>query len=320
MMAVLLAANAAVWLWTWRAFQGHPGLMAVAFMAWVFGLRHAADSDHIAAIDNVVRKLTQGGRRAWDAGCFFAAGHSVTVLILCVGVVAFPAMPGIENLRAAADMWGTSISALFLLLIGLANALTLWRLSRERNGGERDARPPAGVIGWVLRPVQLLIGRGWHMLLVGFLFGLGFDTASEVALLALTARQAASGLLPSCALVFPALFAAGMILVDTANSVLMTKAYGWGLRDVARERAYNIGVTALSVVVAVGVGGIELLGMLSDRVASVPFVAWPRESLPYLGYVFAALFLLLWGMAVLMRWVTGRSPVSVKAWRVKART
>jgi nickel/cobalt transporter (NiCoT) family protein len=303
MMALLIAANAVIWLGAWHRFQAHPGVLGAAFLAWIFGLRHAVDADHIAAIDNVVRKLVQNRRRAWNSGLFFALGHSATVLILCLCVIAVPSFGGTEHLREAAGMWGTLLSACLVLLLGLANALTLARLWRTRRDGPFDRHLAGGAMGRVLRPVQRLVGRSWHMLPVGFLFGLGFDTASEVALLVLTGREAASGLSPSDVLVFPALFAAGMVLIDTADSALMTGAYGWALREPARKLGYNIAVTALSVFVAIGVGGLELLGILVDRgggvLARIPLLAWLLDALPWLGFVLAALLLAFWGIAVL---------------------
>jgi nickel/cobalt transporter (NiCoT) family protein len=303
-MALLILANALCWAWAWRAFHGHPTLLGTALLAWVFGLRHAVDADHIAAIDNVVRKLVQSGRRAWDGGLFFALGHSTTVLLLCLGIIAVPSVHGIERLRDAADAWGTLFSAVFLLLIGMANLLTLRRLWRARHGGSFETTAPGGVMSRILGPVQRLVGRTWHMLPVGFLFGLGFDTASEVALLALTAQQAAAGLSAADLLIFPAMFAAGMVLIDTADSAVMTRAYGWALREPGRKLTYNIAVTALSVCVALGVGGLELLGLLAGQASSVvgrmPLLDWMLDVMgSYAGFVVVALLLLLWGVAVL---------------------
>lgn len=305
MLTVLLAANGMTWVWAWHAFRDRPMLLGTALLAWVFGLRHAVDADHIGAIDNVVRKLVQNRRRAWDAGLFFALGHSATVLLLCLGIIAVPSFDGLGRLRDVADVWGTLFSALFLLLIGLANLLTLRRLWMARGGGSFDAVSPGGFMSRILRPVQRLVGRGWHMLPVGFLFGLGFDTASEVALLVMTAQQAASGLSVPDLLVFPALFMAGMVLIDTADSAVMTGAYGWALRDPRHNLRYNIAVTAVSVFVAIGIGGVEVLGLLASRehsmLSRIPLVAWLLDALPVAGFAIIAALLLLWGGAVLAR-------------------
>ena len=306
-MGLLALANVLTWAWAGYAFHVRPALLGTALLAWVFGLRHAVDADHIAAIDNVVRKLVHKGRRAWDSGLFFALGHSAIVLILCIGIMAVPSMDGVARLREAADAWGTLFSGMFLLAIGIANLLTLRRLWHARRGGAFDAPSPGGLMSRVLRPVQRLVGHTWHMVPVGFLFGLGFDTASEVALLVLTAQQAAAGLSTSDVLVFPAMFTAGMVLMDTADSAVMTGAYGWALRDPARRLGYNIVVTALSVFVAVGVGGLELVGLLAAHtevaIGHAPFVTRMFNAMdvagPFAGFVVVAVFLLLWGGAAL---------------------
>jgi nickel/cobalt transporter (NiCoT) family protein len=194
------------------------------------------------------------------------------------------------------------------LLIGMANLLTLRRLWSARQGGAFAPSPAGGAMGHVLRPVQRLVRRTWHMFPVGFLFGLGFDTASEVALLVMTGQQAAAGLSASDVLVFPALFTAGMVLVDTADSAVMTGAYGWALREPRRQLTYNIAITAVSVSVAIAVGGTELLGLLAvhaqnaigqsalvNRMLDAISAAWS-----YLGFVVVAVLLLLWGVAAVV--------------------
>jgi high-affinity nickel-transport protein len=307
-MIALMGANVLTWAWAVRAFSDRPVLLGTALLAWVFGLRHAVDADHIAAIDNVVRKLVHNRRRAWDSGFFFALGHSTTVLGLCLGIVAFPAVHAIAGLRAVADAWGSLFSALFLLLIGLVNLFALRGLWRARQGGVSDQAPVGGAMSWILRPVQHLVRRPWHMLPVGFLFGLGFDTASEVAVLVLTAEQAATGLAASDVLVFPALFTAGMVLIDTADSAVMAGAYGWALREPRRKLAYNIAVTAVSVGVAIGVGGIGLVGLLAVNIQSaigqLPLVGRMLDTIEftgsYLGFVVVAVLLLLWAIAVIV--------------------
>jgi len=307
-IALLIAGNMLTWVWAVRAFSDRPALLGTALLAWVFGLRHAVDADHIAAIDNVVRKLVHSRRRAWDSGLFFALGHSTTVLGLCLSIIAFPSVHGIGRLRELADAWGTVFSAVFLLLIGMVNLLTLRRLWSARQGGEFDQAPSGGAMSRILRPVQRLVGRTWHMFPVGFLFGLGFDTASEVALLVMTAQQAAAGLSAADVLVFPALFTAGMVLVDTGDSAVMTGAYGWALHEPRRQLTYNIAVTAVSVGVAVGVGGVELLGLLAVHAQSAvgqgPLLSRMLDAMSftwsYLGFVVVAILLLLWGIAAVV--------------------
>jgi nickel/cobalt transporter (NiCoT) family protein len=307
-LTLLLGGNILSWVWAARAFSDRPALLGTALLAWVFCLRHAVDADHIAAIDNVVRKLVHHGRRAWDCGFFFAIGHSTTVLGLCLGIVAFPTLHGIAGLRAAADAWGTLFSAAFLLLVGAVNWFALRRLWRAREVSASSQPSVGGAMSRVLRPVQRLVGRPWHMLPVGFLFGLGFDTASEVALLVLTAQQAAAGLSASDVLVFPALFTAGMVLIGTADSAVMTGAYGWALREPRRKLSYNIAVTAISAGVAIGVGGIELLGLVTahaqSAIGKLPLVGGTMDAIArtgsYLGFVVVAVLLLLWGIVAIV--------------------
>jgi high-affinity nickel-transport protein len=309
-IALLVAVNALAWVWAGNALHDHPVLLGTAFLAWVFGLRHGIDADHIAAIDNVVRKLVHHRRHAWDSGLFFALGHSATVLLLCVGIAAFPAVSGIEHLGdlaggIRAGLWGQLVSAVFLVVVGLFNLRAARQVWRARHNAVSDTLLPGGAMSRMLRPVRRLVGRSWHMVPVGFMFGLGFDTASEVALLVVTAQQAAAGLSPGDVLIFPALFAAGMILVDTADSAVMTGAYAWALHEPSRKLGYNLVVTALSAVVAVGVGGIELLGLLAEQAPNtagrIPFIAWLPDAVggPFTGFVVVAALLALWGIAAL---------------------
>lgn len=286
LMAFLLLANALAWLWAWQVARERPALMGTALLAWMFGLRHALDADHIAAIDNVVRVLVREGRRAWDGGLFFAPGHSTVVLIACLVLLAFPAAGGVEAVRAMGEGWGTVLSAAFLFAIALANLMTLRRIWRTRHGGDQDGALAGGVMTLVLRPVRRLAGRSWHMLPVGFLFGLGFDTASEIALLALTGQQTAHVPHSLDVLVFPALFTAGMVLIDTADSVVMSEAYAWASHHPGRKFWYNLAITAVSVCVALGVGVFEMIGLM--------------DAVPHAGFAVVALLLAIWGIAALL--------------------
>jgi len=272
--AVLVAANVAAWVWALAAFSGRPALLGTAALAYMFGLRHAVDADHIAAIDNVVRKLMQDGKRPFSAGLFFSLGHSTIVVLASVAIAATAAAMR-ARLAAFQDIGGvlgTMVSALFLLIIGVANLVVLkgllTALARNRRG-ERvtDADLEAliagrGLIARLFRPLFEMVSL---MYPIGFLFGLGFDTATEVGLLGISASQAAHGLSPWSILVFPALFTAGMSLIDTSDSLLMTRAYGWAFINPARKLWYNVIVTAASVVVAVFIGGVEALVLVKDR-------------------------------------------------------
>jgi len=276
--ALLTFANLGAWAWAVLLFRDHPVLLGTALLAYGFGLRHAVDADHIAAIDNVTRKLMQEGKRPVGVGFFFALGHS-TVVILAAAAVAATATAlavSFEEFKAVGGVIGTSVSALFLFAIAAANIVILrgvWRTFQHvRQGGryvEEDfdlLLNSRGLLARLFRPLFRLIRTSWHMFPLGFLFGLGFDTATEVAVLGISATQAAQGVSIWSIMVFPALFAAGMSLIDTTDGILMLGAYDWAFVKPMRKLYYNLTITAVSVVVAVLVGGIEALGLLVPRV------------------------------------------------------
>jgi nickel/cobalt transporter (NiCoT) family protein len=318
--AVLVAGNLAAWAWAAVSFHFYPVLLGTAFLAYGFGLRHAVDADHIAAIDNVTRTLMQRGERPVAVGFWFSLGHS-TVVILASAAVAgaagtiehrFPAF------RALGGIVGTSVSALFLFAVAAVNLVvfrTVWRAFRAaRGGGGRaaaDALDPLlaqhGLLGRLFRPLFRLIGASWHMYPLGFLFGLGFDTASEIALLGIAAASAAKGMAIWSILIFPALFTAGMALVDTSDSVLMVGAYGWAFVKPVRKLYYNLTITLVSVLVAVAVGGIEALGLVAAQWGlDGPFwrvIAALNGNFGGVGYVVIAIFALAWLVSALIyRW------------------
>ena len=275
--AVLIAANVAAWAWALIAFVDRPLLLGTAFLAYMFGLRHAFDADHIAAIDNVVRKLMQDGKAPYAAGFFFSLGHSTIVIIASVAIAATAAIMQ-NKVGAFQDIGGaigTSVSALFLLVIGIANFIILkgiWAAFTRARRGEKivdedlDALLAGrGLIARIFRPVFNIVSRSWHMYPIGFLFGLGFDTATEIGLLGISAAQATQGMSIWTILVFPALFTAGMSLMDTADSTLMTGAYGWAYVNPIRKLWYNLTITAASVVVAIFIGGVEALGLIGGK-------------------------------------------------------
>jgi nickel/cobalt transporter (NiCoT) family protein len=317
--ALLLTCNIVAWLWAWSALGSRPDLLALAFLAWTFGLRHAVDADHIAAIDNAVRKLMQGGQRPMRVGLYFSLGHSTVVVLASIGIAAAAGgmRTWMDDAKPLAGFIGTTVSAAFLLVIALINLnilLSLWRQYRlVARGGVSDHEAldsllnGRGFLSRVLRPVMRLVSRSWHLYPVGFLFGLGFDTATEVGLLGIAATQAAQGLPTWYILVFPALFTAGMTLVDTADGVLMVRAYAWAVAHPLRRLTYNLTVTAVSVCVALVIGGIEVLGLIADHAGfDAPFwarIALLNDALGNIGVAVIALFLVIWGAyAVLYRW------------------
>src|SRR5271166_4541983 len=254
-----------------------PVLLGTALLAYTFGLRHAVDADHIAAIDNVTRKLMQQGQRPVGVGFFFALGHSAVIVFLSVGV-AFAASaltPRFDSMKAVGGVISTSASALFLFAIAVVNILVLisvYRTFQAVKRGEPFAEDDfdillnkRGLLSRIFRPLFRLVTKSWHMLAIGFLFGLGFDTATEVALFGISSAQAANGMTFSSIMVFPALFTAGMTLVDTTDGVLMLGAYGWAFMKPIRKLYYNMTITAVSVIVALVIGGLETLNLIGDQ-------------------------------------------------------
>jgi nickel/cobalt transporter (NiCoT) family protein len=314
--AGLIAANVLAWGWAVAAFHGHPALLGTALLAYGFGLRHAVDADHIAAIDNVTRKLMQDGQRPVAVGFFFALGHSSIVLVAAtaIAVSATTLQRGYPALADAGGAIGTAVSAAFLLAIAAVNTALLVSIYRlfgtVRRGGayradELDAfLARRGLLARMLRRLFRLISRSWHMYPLGLLFGLGFDTASEIGLLGIAAAEAVKGLSVSSILVFPVLFAAGMSLVDTTDGVLMLGAYGWAFINPVRKLYYNLAITGMSVVVALLVGGIEALGLLAGKLG-LAGGAWDivnaaSGNLGMLGYVIVALFVASWLLSMLV--------------------
>jgi nickel/cobalt transporter (NiCoT) family protein len=306
----LITFNLAVWLWALVALRGSYVLLGTAAVAYGFGLRHAVDADHIAAIDNVTRKLMQEGRSPLGAGAFFALGHSAVVLLAAIGVAwtASSIAAGSAALARLGATLGTTISFALLWAIGACNLLYLRDVLRALRHGRRAGRQAGsglesliaqqGVAARWLKPLFGLIRRSSQMLLLGALFGLGFDTATEVLLLGVAGGQAAHGAALRTIVLFPLLFAAGMTLVDATDGVLMMRAYGWAFVDPLRKLYYNAIVTSLSVTVAFVVGGAEALSLLQDPIGRHGLIgtlaAWSGEHMDGLGWMIIGLFLACW--------------------------
>jgi nickel/cobalt transporter (NiCoT) family protein len=310
--ALVIAANIVAWLWALSAFRNYPILLGTAMLAYAFGLRHAFDADHIAAIDNVTRKLMQEGKRPVAVGFFFSLGHSTIVVLLsiAIAITATALQAKFENFTTVGAVVGTLVSAFFLFAIAIANILVLISIYRTfqtvKNGGkfvEEDldlTLSRRGFMGRILRRFFRLIERSWHMYPLGVLFGLGFDTATEVGLLGISATQAAQGLSIWSILVFPALFTAGMSLMDTTDGVLMLGAYGWAFLKPIRKLYYNLTITAVSVIVAVVVGGLEVLNLIGDKLGLTEGAGfWGaigaiNDNFGILGYIIVGIFILSW--------------------------
>jgi high-affinity nickel-transport protein len=313
---VLLVANVTAWGWALTAFRQYPLLLGTALLAYGFGLRHAVDADHIAAIDNVTRKLMQEGSRPVGVGFFFSLGHSTIVILATVAIAAtaLAFKDQLEAVKGIGGVIGTSVSALFLLAIAAMNVVILINVSRtfqRVKAGEACEDEDLnmllagrGLLARIFRPMFRLIRRSWQMYPLGVLFGLGFDTATEVGLLGIAAAGAAKGLSIWSILVFPALFAAGMSLVDTADSVLMLGAYGWAFVKPIRKLYYNMTITFVSVLVALIVGGIEALGLLGDQFglkgAFWDAIGTLNDNFGAIGYVIIGIFVVSWIVAALI--------------------
>jgi high-affinity nickel-transport protein len=324
---LLAVFNVGAWVWAFIAFHAHPLLLSTGLLAYGFGLRHAVDADHIAAIDNVTRKLMQDGQRPVSIGLFFALGHSAVVLLVAAGVaVAAVALEQrVQAWRHVGGMISTGVSALFLFLIaamniailrGVWNAFGRVRRGQPYNGDDLDLLLNSrGLFARLFRPVFRLVSRPIWMFPLGFLFGLGFDTATEVSLLSLSASQASQGVSLGVVLVFPLLFAAGMSLVDTTDGVLMLGAYEWAFVRPIRKLYYNLTITLVSVVVALLIGGIETLGLLSGRLnlqgAFWDVVGMLNENFNNLGFVIIGVFILAWLISILVYRIKGYDRLAV---------
>ncbi|MFN2449003.1 MAG: HoxN/HupN/NixA family nickel/cobalt transporter [Candidatus Baltobacteraceae bacterium] len=287
---VLALITAGGWLALLGAAHRYPLLLALGVTAYVLGLRHAVDPDHIAAIDATTRKLMHRGERPVAVGFFFSLGHSTIVFLLTLLVAAFgfALKPHLHALQSAGAIVGTSVSALFLFGIAAANAAVLLEVLRGRNGGQCDFQAPGGWLTRILRPALALVTKSMHMYPLGMLFGLGFDTASEIALLGISAASAAGGMPVTYILLLPLLFAAGMSLADTTEGVAMLGAYGWAYVRPRQKLFYNVNMTLLSVVISLVIGSVEAFAVIGTQMGDVrlsQLTAWLSFSTLGVGIV-----------------------------------
>ena len=316
--SVLAVLNVGAWIWALAAFHDRPALLSVAFVVYGLGLRHAVDADHIAAIDNVTRKLMQEKKRPVAVGFWFALGHS-TLVVAVAGLVAWAAtmLGAFKSLQSIGGVVSTLASTFFLLTVAVMNILifiSIYQSYRLVRSGkpyvEEDLEvflKKRGLLARIFRPVFRLVSSSWHMYPVGFLFGLGFDTATEVSMFGVSAVQASHGVSFGAIMVYPVLFAAGMSLVDTTDGVMMLGAYDWAFVKPMRKLYYNMTITLVSIVVALVIGGIEALGLIGDQFDLKGGIWAPvaalNDNFNSIGFLIIGLFFAAW----LVSWIVYRA-------------
>jgi nickel/cobalt transporter (NiCoT) family protein len=273
----LISLNVFAWTLALVVFHSYPATLSLCFLAYGLGLRHAVDADHIAAIDNVTRKLMQEKKQPVAVGFFFSLGHSTIVVLMSLAVALgtgyvkqhFP------EFQKLGGIIGTSISAFFLLLIATINFFIFLEVFRRFQAARRghpieddslsDMLAGPGRIAGLLRGLFRLVTESWHMYFVGFLFGLGFDTATEIALLGIAGTQAVQQASIWSIMVFPLLFTSGMCLLDTTDGIVMLGAYGWAFVKPVRKLFYNMTITLVSFLIALVIGSLEALNVLASK-------------------------------------------------------
>ncbi len=284
--------------------------IGLALTAYLLGVRHAFDADHIAAIDNTTRKLVADGKRPVTVGLYFSLGHSTVVFVMALFVAigakfVSTLVSDDSDVHQTLGIIGTSVSGFFLILIGLINLVALvgiarvWRQARTGALDEtalEQALDSRGVFARLLAPAMRAIKRPAQMYPLGLLFGLGFDTATEISLLVLAGAGAATGLPWYAVMVLPLLFASGMSLFDTLDGAFMQAAYQWAFIKPVRKVYYNLTTTGLSVAVALIIGGIELIGVLHEKAQLTdPVTTWVAGiTLDDIGYFIVGLFVAVW--------------------------
>jgi len=326
---LLLLGNVTAWATALITFGDSPLLLGTAFLAYSIGLRHAFDADHLAAIDNVTRKLMQEGKRPVTTGFFFSLGHS-TVVVALTFLIALTAAAVPEwyiSLRDFGSVIGAGVSTLFLFAIAAANIFVLIQVYKAFQSFKRGGHvvredldqilSQGGPLVRIFRRLFRLIDRSWQMYPLGLLFGLGFDTATEVSLLGISASQAAQGLSIWSVLVFPALFTSGMSLMDTTDGLLMLGVYGHAFVKPVRKLCYNLTITFVSVLVALGVGMIDALGLIGDKLGWQgrfwDAVSALTGNFTILGYAIVALFMASWIAAFFIYRAKGRGELGAQS-------
>lgn len=312
LFSLLLVSNLLVWLCSIIVSNKHPVFLGLALLAYGLGLRHAVDADHIAAIDNITRKLMLDGKRPVGVGLFFSLGHSSVVILLSLLVMLATSVisHALPSLQAIGTLLGTGVSSLFLLLIGCINLLSFLDIFRSfrsltKNRATKAKTPPVhlplrGLLATIFRPLFTTVTSSWQMYFIGLLFGLGFDTASEVGLLSISAASSTTGASLEEILLLPLTFTAGMALIDTLDGVLMLGAYGWAYIKPVRKLYYTLYITFVSVIIALFIGSVEALQLLATQLPiHTSFFQFVLSlNLGNLGYIIILTFILSWVLSL----------------------
>lgn len=304
----LFLLNVLVWLFGFSVSRLHPVFLGLISVAYGLGLRHAVDADHIAAIDNTTRKFLLDGKRPIAVGLLFSLGHSTIVIVLTLLIIFSASFVShqLPFLQRAGSVIGTAVSSFFLILIAVINLvafLDILRIFRcvTRGGSCRKKVTSgklylSGYLARILKPLMQSVSTYWHIYGIGFLFGLGFDTASEIGLLSISGASAASGITTWQILLLPLAFTAGMTLIDSLDGILMLGAYGWAYVKPMRKLYYNLTITFLSIIIALLIGSIQALQLLSRQLQLHNRLITVFSSLDMgkLGYVIIIVFFLTW--------------------------
>lgn len=312
---VLLFINIAVFFLAIIAAHTYPILLGLALLSYGFGLRHAVDADHIAAIDNITRKLMHEGKKPVAVGFFFSLGHSMIVILISL-LIAFSASfveTNLPTFKTTGSLIGTIISCVFLLTVGVINLIVLiqiistWqKVVKEKkhinHASLNTYLNNRGFLTRILKPFLKVVNNSVSMFPIGILFGLGFDTASEIGLLSISAATGTSGMPFWAIMLLPLSFTAGMTLVDTINGILMLGAYGWAYLNPVRKLYYNINITFISVVTALFIGGAEGLQIISNQtgVHEGIFALVNKIQFSNVGYIIVLTFVLSWAVSFLI--------------------
>jgi len=311
--ALLIGFNILAWAIAFYFFYNEPTLLALCALAYGFGLRHAVDADHIAAIDNVTRKFMQEKKTPVTIGTYFSLGHSTIVILMSivVAVGTIYARSHLPYFQELGGIIGTWVSGMFLLIIAMINLLIFFDIfrtfNRLKNCADEDHQvsddmiEQKGVMTKVFKFAFKFVSKPWHMYIVGVLFGLGFDTASEIAVLAISGAQAAHGVSIWVILIYPLLFTAGMCLIDTTDGVLMVGVYGWAFIKPLRKLFYNMTITFVSFCVAFFIGGLETLAMIAGQYNLQTglwyYINKLNDNFGYMGYCIIGIFVVSWIIA-----------------------